>query len=285
MPQGGGELVEAIREQGTAAVIEYLRPQLDNTDTNLFILVDQFEELFRFGLEQGKAKQRQEAEEFVALLLNLTRCELPVYVCLTMRSDFLGDCDAFSGLPEAINASQFLVPRLTRSQRQEVITHPVHLAGAKMTPRLVDRLLNEGIDTRDDLPVLQHVLMRSWDVWVESGAAEQGKPIDIEHYEWAETIHYALNSHADEALDELSPAQQKIAKILFQALTAVDAGSRRIRRPVHLNEVAAIAGATPADVMAVIDCFRRDGRAFLVLSAQGAADDPLIDISHESLIR
>ncbi|MEZ5478438.1 MAG: hypothetical protein R3E95_13460 [Thiolinea sp.] len=78
-------------------------------------------------------------------------------VCLTMRSDFLGDCDAFFGLPEAINQSQFLVPRLTRRQREDVITHPVQLAGARMAPRLVDRLLNEDMDTRDDLPVLQQM--------------------------------------------------------------------------------------------------------------------------------
>ena len=278
-------LVTAIREQGTQAVTDLLEPQLANSDINLFILVDQFEELFRFGLGKGKAKQRQEAEEFVALLLSLTRHELPVYVCLTMRSDFLGDCDAFYGLPEAINQSQFLVPRLTRQQRQEVITHPVLLAGAKIAPRLVDRLLNEGIDTRDDLPVLQHVLMRTWDVWRESGADEGGLPLDIEHYEKADTIHYALNSHADEALDELDERQQHIAKKLFQALTTVDAGNRQIRRPAHLNEVALIAEATMEEVLEVISCFRANGRAFLVLSSEDIADNPLIDISHESLIR
>ena len=278
-------LVTAIREQGTQAVTDLLEPQLANSNTNLFILVDQFEELFRFGLGKGKTKQRQEAEEFVALLLSLTRHEWPIYVCLTMRSDFLGDCDAFYGLPEAINQSQFLVPRLTRQQRQEVITHPVLLAGAKIAPRLVDRLLNEGIDTRDDLPVLQHVLMRTWDVWRESGGDESGLPLDIAHYEKADTIHYALNSHADEALDELDERQQHIAKKLFQALTTVDAGNRQIRRPAHLNEVALIAEATVEEVLEVINCFRADGRAFLVLSSEDVADNPLIDISHESLIR
>ncbi len=38
----------------------------------------------------------------------------PIYVVLTMRSDFLGDCAQFPGLAEAINAGQYLVPRMTR---------------------------------------------------------------------------------------------------------------------------------------------------------------------------
>ncbi|MBU2006487.1 MAG: hypothetical protein KKF08_14030, partial [Gammaproteobacteria bacterium] len=280
---GGNLLIQSIREQGSQAILDLLTPYLADSDTNLFILVDQFEELFRFGLEKGKTEQRQEAEEFVSLLLALARQDkLPIYVCLTMRSDFLGDCDAFYGLPEAINQSQFLVPRLTRSQRQEVITHPVQLAGARIAPRLVDRLLNEGIDTRDDLPVLQHVLMRTWDVWQAGGG---DGALDVAHYEQAHTIHQALDSHANEALEELDARQQDIAKKLFQALTAVDAGNRRIRRPVHLDEVCTIAAATPPEVMTVINRFREQGRSFLVLSSENMDDNPLIDISHESLIR
>ena len=42
--------------------------------------------------------------------------EVPIYVVLTMRSDFLGDCAQFHGLPEAINEGQYLVPRLTRDE-------------------------------------------------------------------------------------------------------------------------------------------------------------------------
>lgn len=131
--------LENIQTQGSQALLDYLSPYLQNTDSNLFILVDQFEELFRFGLGDDNhhvsQEQREQAQEFVALLLKLAeQTQLPIYVCLTMRSDFLGDCDAFYGLPEAINTSQFLVTRLTRTQRKDVITHPIHLAGASITP-------------------------------------------------------------------------------------------------------------------------------------------------------
>ena len=67
----------------------------------LLLIVDQFEELFRFGLaglgQRGagvaEAKARDEATLFVQILLDADRRRLPnVHVLITMRSDFIGDC-------------------------------------------------------------------------------------------------------------------------------------------------------------------------------------------------
>ena len=56
-----------------------------------------------------------------------------------MRSDFLGDCDRFRGLPEAISDSQYLIPRLIRDELQAAITGPVGVRGARIAPSLVQR--------------------------------------------------------------------------------------------------------------------------------------------------
>ena len=91
----------------------------EDADRNCLILVDQFEELFRFALSRGN---EDEAAEFVRILLDVVeQREFPVFVATTMRSDFLGDCDQFRGLPEALNRSQYLVPRLTRQQLQALV--------------------------------------------------------------------------------------------------------------------------------------------------------------------
>ena len=272
--------IKEVYDHGPQTFLKTIDSVLTSEDSNLFILVDQFEELFRFGLKKDQAKFHEEAELFVSLLISLSRFERHIYICLTMRSDFLGECDSFYGLPETINKSQFLVPRLTRSQRQEVIINPVNLSGTKITSRLVDRLLNEKMDTRDDLPVLQHVLMRTWDAWKEDGEINE---LDILHYEKTHTIHQSLNRHADEALAELSTEEKQIAKVLFQSLTAIDTSNRRVRRPVHLDVVCAIANASEEQVMDVINCFCDQKRSFLILSQ--SQKNPLIDIAHESLIR
>jgi len=276
-------LLARIRRQGSQALVHQVRPALDTTESNLLLVVDQFEELFRFQQVRTTAV-REEAADFVSMLLSLAvQTVISIYVVLTMRSDFLGECDAFQGLPEAMNTSQFLVPRLTRHQRREAILGPIRLARADITPRLTDRLLNENIDSRDDLPVLQHVLMRTYSMW----AKQDDGPIDLEHYEKAGTIQHALSIHADEALKGLSDESLMMAKRMFQALTETDASNRRIRRPASLHEIAAICGIreAPDTVMALIKRFNEDNRNFLVLSPGASTENRLVDISHESLIR
>jgi energy-coupling factor transporter ATP-binding protein EcfA2 len=133
--------------------------------TSLLLVVDQFEELFRFGGDRiGDAVWRDEAANFVQLLLEIGRTRSrSVYVLITMRSDFIGDCARFHGLPEAVSASQFLVPSLTRDQREDVIREPIKKAGAAIEPALVERLLNDIGNELDELPVLQHCLSRIWE--------------------------------------------------------------------------------------------------------------------------
>ncbi len=270
------EFDKRIQEGGLAALLNVLAPALKNAETNLMLLVDQFEEVFRYR------KHAEETEDFVSLMLALSeQRSLPIYVVMTMRSDFLGDCDAFFGLPEALNRSQYLVPRLTRRQRKTVIEGPVRLYGQKITPRLVDRLLNDVGDNSDQLPIMQHALMRIWENWRQNPDG----PLDLPHYEAIGTFKKALSNHAEEALAGMSAEELALTRQIFQALTDTDASNRKIRRPAYLSEIAAITGAGPERVLAVIERFQSAGRSFLVVTQTKEFQDSLIDISHESLIR
>jgi energy-coupling factor transporter ATP-binding protein EcfA2 len=145
----------------------------------LLVVVDQFEELFRFRATHERGQG--DASAFVQLLIEATRdTDARVGVILTMRSDFLGDCSQFRDLPETINKGLYLVPRLTRSQLREAITAPAAVGGGAITPRLVQRMLNDAGADPDVLPVMQHALMRTWDLWAKKGKA--AGPIDLEHY-------------------------------------------------------------------------------------------------------
>ena len=104
------------------------------------------------------------ADRFVALLLRAAeQTEVPIYVMLTMRSDFLGECALFRGLPEALNEGWYLVPKMTRHQLQEAIEGPLGAVGAEIHPSVVQRLLNECEEEPDSLPVVQHLLWRMFE--------------------------------------------------------------------------------------------------------------------------
>src|SRR5262249_59444607 len=85
-----------------------------------------------------------QAAAFVKLLLqSIRQDELPIYVTLTMRSDFIGDCAQFRDLPEAVNDSQYLIPRMTRDQCREARSPPLAVGGSRISERLAQRLIND----------------------------------------------------------------------------------------------------------------------------------------------
>jgi energy-coupling factor transporter ATP-binding protein EcfA2 len=302
--QGGGarEILQAAESGGVSGLVGLLAPLLAKADANLLLLLDQFEEIFRRDPDSHASEQHEEDADFVSVALGLAgQREAPVFVVLTMRSDHLGDCDDYLGLPEALNESQYLVPRLSRDQVREAIEGPIRLFGKAAAPRLIDRLLNDLGGQHDQLPVLQHALMRMWVRLLETGQPE----MDLEHYADVGTLADALSRHAEEALAGLDPGRvhaeevvdQALAavdpteiratRIVFQALTDTDHAHRQVRRWQSLGELQELTGLSLADLGRLLDRFRDDRRSFLRLTGPGGSTDPatLVDISHESLIR
>ncbi|MEO0434505.1 MAG: hypothetical protein AAF151_22710, partial [Cyanobacteria bacterium J06656_5] len=279
-------LTESTLRRGTLGLVEVTQQARMETYENLLVVVDQFEEIFRFKQQANSVKAEDEAAAFVKLLLAAAKQrEAPIFVVLTMRSDFLGDCAQFRDLPEALNESQYLIPRLTRDQLRRAIEGPVAVGGAAITPQLVNRLLNDVGDNPDQLPILQHALMRTWDYWEDQGTPQA--PIDMEHYDAIGGMATALSRHADQIYDELSDDRSRyIAEILFKRLTDRGADNREIRRPTQLGEICAVADAELDEVVAVIDAFRAPRRSFLMPPVDVAlTENSVIDISHESLMR
>jgi hypothetical protein len=284
------EIIEAtlnLSKLGLADIYE--QAQLDE-GVNLLVVVDQFEELFRYrkvkaASANGEQYRSQEAAAFVNLLLEArAHASVPIYLVLTMRSDFLGDCAQFPGLAEAINEGQYLVPRLTRDERKAAITGPVGVGGGRISPVLLTRLLNDGGDNPDQLSILQHALNRTWSRWQFEGRGEG--PISLPHYEAIGTMTHALDLHAEKAYADLAHGrQQRICEKIFKALTDATDG-RGIRRPTSLATLCALADASQAELIEVIDVFRKPSRSFVMPPLSESLErDAVIDISHESLMR
>ncbi|MEN3335921.1 MAG: hypothetical protein V7641_5286 [Blastocatellia bacterium] len=278
-------ITETTLRRGNLGLVETVRQASMSSSENLIVITDQFEELFRVGQDATQADAENDKAAFVKLLLEAScQRELNIYVVLTMRSDYLGDCAQFWDLPEAINEGQYLIPRLTFEQRRAAITGPTEMGGARITPQLVNRLMNDVGDNPDQLPILQHALMRTWDKWKEENRPEE--PVDLRHYEAIGGMSEALSRHADEAYNELPDELRTVAEKTFKALTEKGPDNREIRHQMTLAEICAVVDAQEPEVIAVIDAFRRQGRSFLMPPAgTHLTADTLIDISHESLIR
>ncbi len=159
------------------------RGKMERQAGNLLILIDQFEEFFTNPENFPGGVPSQESRLLLNIILETVKISLkenlPIYIVCTMRSDYIGQCAAFRGLPEFIGFSQFFVPRLQRKELHQVIEEPAILSGNRISNRLIDRLIFDLEEGTDQLPILQHALKQIWK------AADSGR-------EEMDLIHYAM---------------------------------------------------------------------------------------------
>jgi energy-coupling factor transporter ATP-binding protein EcfA2 len=289
---GDRDLTELVLRGSPFGFADVLRDAALPPKTNVLLIVDQFEELFRFRSQEfsggaDAARRRDDAAVFVRLLLETVKqTRYPVYVMLTMRTDFLGDCDVFDGLPQAINQSQYLTPRLTSQQLSEAIVGPLRLSmfGGSVAPEVVQRILNDIGTERDELPIVQHALFRTWQ---ERKRLRPEEPVRLElgEYEAVGGLKNALSRHADEALAEMA-GSERLVRNVFVALCARSANGQQVRRPVTVEQIAEESGYSVEEVSTAVNAFRREDRSFLMPPEdRKLTPNTKVDISHESLLR
>jgi tetratricopeptide (TPR) repeat protein len=303
--------------EGPRELINWRRKCHFTEGAKLLLLVDQFEELFRYQ----NSDQREEAQAFVSLLLESrwprgvaspAQAPIPIYVAITMRSEYLGACALMLGLPEAINEGIYLAPRMNREQCEEAIVGPALVSGIEIEDRLVTKLLNdmaefapweeqqEGKDRlsrlarqADQLPLMQYALNQMWGRAVKArskrsmlGASEK---ISLKLSDYL-GLERELDAHGDEVYGRLSESAKAVAMTVFRAVTSGTAVSNAERWPTKYGELTKICGEGRNDSLAeVIAAFGPHGCQFLACEVRGPSQQisssTWIDITHESLIR
>ena len=279
----------------------------------LCIVIDQFEELFRFAEDEGY----EEAARFADLLVQLCGgggeaggwweadaaagpagpVPAEVSFILTMRSEFLGNCARYPGLAEAINRTQYLLPNMGRDDLIRAIREPAEVFEGSVDHALAERMADDALREEDSLPLIQHALMQMW-------GASKDRQLGLADYQQAlegsaqspEALRRGplgaiLAGHADRVLAETTggdPAKERAVESIFRALTRKDSESRAIRFPQRFWRLVRLSGLGEEGTRAIVDAFRRDTVSFLTPYAAMTPEiegDTVIDISHEALIR
>lgn len=258
----------------------HLIPQILPEHRKLLIVIDQFEELFRYDQE------KEQVTQFIKCLLKVVE-DKNTYVVITIRHEHVGVCaDRYPVLFPFLTQKEASIPPLSVEQLRDTIIRPAKVCGGEVENELVEHLLKTS--PTDQLPLLQYSLMRMWNEIVATESAQ--KILTVELYkQLGEDSGKILSDSAERAYADLSPEQQYIAEVLFRRLTAKDDKGNYTRSTVSLGVVAQLTGKNSQTVSEVIDIFRHPSRRFLLPSIDGSNyilhDDSIIDITHESLIR
>lgn len=250
---------------------------------NTLLVIDQFEEIFRYKSEEAELGVYDEASQLINMIMDLVREESSrVYVVLTMRSDYLDECTNYPGFTEVINRGYYLLPKMNLEEIRRAIIMPVQLRNAGITAELVEMLLTEVSNNYDSLPVLQHALMRTWEYWESQ---DKSKPIDTAHYRAIGTMKDAIARHAEEIYHDLPGEKSRLAaQKVFTSLIKLAPGDIGVISPSLLSKIIRATELPEQLLIDVINRFRQRGTAFLTPSyTQEIDQNSFIDITLEKI--
>lgn len=264
-------------------LIGTIEERLKGTNATFCLVIDQFEEIFRWAEERDRA----EAEflvDFIRSAAGGDRAGRNFFVLVTMRSDYLGQCAQFRDFAGVVNDCQYLLDNLDEFGILRAIHEPAERFSGSVDPALADRLRFAAKDDTDALPILQHTLMRMYDSLPDR---EPGWTLGLAVLEAVSGQYGPLSEHAEAIyLETVEGAPERAVAVewMFRTLTDLDAGGRAIRRPRPFAELVAVCNTDKATIEAIVEAFSRPGRNFLVVaeSEHGAKE---VDVSHEALIR
>ncbi|MEU8638795.1 hypothetical protein AB0C38_41965 [Amycolatopsis sp. NPDC048633] len=237
------------------------RQLADIDDTDVVVVVDQFEEVFTL------CQDDQERARFLGALVSATtEPGSRTRVVLGIRTDFYTHCARHADLAEAMQDAQVLVGPMTTEELRQAISRPAVDAGYRVENALVSRLVADATGQPGVLPLLSHALLETW-------RRRRGTTLTLAGYESTGGIERSVAQTSEGTFATLSARQQRLARQIFLRMTALGEGTEDTKRRISRAEL----DTDDEDTAVVL--------GELAAARLVTLDDTGIEIAHEALIR
>lgn len=258
-----GQLLK--QEAGIAESIKYALP---TPDSELVIVIDQFEELFTM------VEDETERSRFLNGLLhavNDPECNLRLII--TLRADFYDRPLLYPEFGELVRTNMETVMPLTRAELEEVITYPIVQSGALLESGLNEMILNDVEQRPGALPLLQYALTELFE-------RHENGMLTINSYQEIGGVAGALAQRAEQVYANLDPTLKAVSRQLFLRLVTPGDNDNDTRRRVTRDELTALDASA---LNTVLDTFGKV--RLLTFDRDPITRTPTVEIAHEALIR
>ena len=253
--------------EGEIALRDAVIRSLPDGSSRLFLVIDQFEELFTMV-------QRTEASRFLgALVAAVDDPAVRVHVLVTLRADVYDRPLADPQFGRLFADNVVNVVPLGPEQLEAAATLPARQLDIDVEPRLIGRLIADVTGQPNALPLFQYALTELFD-------ERSGPTLDLATYERIGGVRKAVGRRAESLYAGLDAEEKEAARQLFLRIATVTDNVVG-RRRVPASELVSL----DVDVVALraaIDTFAR--YRLVVLDRDPVTASPTIDIAHEALL-
>ncbi len=242
---------------------------LPDRSARLVLVIDQFEELFT--LVDSEADRAR----FIANLETaLADPHERVILVVALRADFYGRPLEYPRFAELLGTGVVNTVPLTPDELEAAAEEPAALAGVRLEPTLLARLLGDVAGQSGGLPLFQYALTELFE-------RRTGDMLTAKAYEEMGGVRGALGRRAEELYGSLDLDEQQAAQQLFLRLVAISEAGAWSRRRVPGSQVASI----DADVVALQTVVERFGQhRLLTFDRDHVSGSPTVEVAHEALL-
>lgn len=254
-------------ERGLLRIADIILP---NDDTELVIVVDQFEEVFTL------VEDEDERQQFLDLLrIAVSDLHSRVRVIVTLRADYYDRPLHYPEFGELVRSRMETVLPLSAKGLERAIRGPAERVGVTFEQGLVAQIVSDMNYQAGALPLLQYALTELFD-------RREGHVLTHNAYQDIGGAVGALANRADEIFQSLADEAQALAHQMFMRLVTLGEGAEDTRRRANHSELLAIADNT--DLMEeIIEQFT----AYRLLSLDNDPEtrQPTVEVAHEAILR
>lgn len=248
-----------IAVENTSSLEAFFRELTPNTSNPLVIILDQFEEFFRYRFIHHAADFQPFIDQLTEVIL---APDLNVALVFSMREDFALELNAFKPhLPNPLFSNYYRLEKLGVDAAKEAITEPLIQAGYSYEPALLDELLKDLLSrdlSRDaaslakgmqadsvEPPYLQIVCSQLW----ELDKNDPQKTLRLATYQKAGGAKGLLENYVNYVMKSFSDREKQVASKAFDHLI-----SRRGTKMAHTPEdLAELVNIKPSELAKVMD--------------------------------
>ncbi len=240
---------------------------LPGPDTELLLIVDQFEELFTRADDEATRTAVMDA-----LAAGVDAPGGRLRVVITLRADFYDRPLRHPGMSKLVTDHMETVRPLTPEELHQAVVGPAARHGLRFEQGLEARIAADVADQPGALPLLQYTLTELFD-------RREGTTLTLDGYAELGGVRGAVGRRAEDLYAGLDPHAQGAARQLFLHLVALGEGSGDTRRRVLRRELTAI---PRRGVDVVLEAF--GAQRLLSFDRDPITRSPTVEVAHEALL-
>ena len=242
LQEGGSGLAQLVR----AALMKPGETSIPSV-SKLWLVIDQFEELFAPTADESAIAERQ---LFIRCLTEAAREPgTPLGIAIGLRADAVDELIPYESLKTLVENNSIVVTPMTYDQIKAVVQEPAKKMGIELEPTMLYTLAIDTNGAPGELPLIQQTLLELWRRRDSSERGSTAPKLTMDAYMALGGVKNVMTKRADAFYESLDPEMQRAARRIFLSLCELGEGREDRRRRAFRSEL--INESFPVEV---IDC-------------------------------